>query len=127
LFLSLGFFIIISAAMLMMVPLSEMFFRRRHEINLLKTTGFSNKRILQLLWSESVPIVLIAAVTGVIAGLIYTYLVLFLLGNVWKGATHTEGFSLYPNLLTIIMGMFIGIIFSMVLLYVRIIVFLPKN
>jgi len=43
-----------------------------------------------------------------------------LLGNVWKGATHTEGFSVYPNLLTIGAGMLVGIIFSMLLLYVRI-------
>jgi putative ABC transport system permease protein len=57
LFLSLGFFIIISAAMLMMVPLSEMLFRRRDELNLLRATGFSNKRILKLLWREANPVV----------------------------------------------------------------------
>jgi putative ABC transport system permease protein len=121
LFLSLGFFIIISAGMLMMVPLSEMLFRRRDELNILKATGFSNKRILRLLWRESAPVVCISAIAGVIAGLAYTYLVLFLLGNVWKGATHTEGFSVYPNLITIAAGMLSGIVFSMSLLYIRIV------
>lgn len=121
LFLSLGFFIIISAAMLMLVPLSEMLFYRRDEISLLKAIGFSRKRILQLLWRESIPVVLAAAIVGVAVGLLYTYLVLFLLGNVWKGATHTDGFSIYPNLMTIGIGMFVGIIISVTLLYVCIV------
>ena len=121
LFLSLGFFIIISAAMLMLVPLSEMLFRRRNELDLLKATGFSNKRIARLLLRESTPIVLVSAIVGVIVGLLYTYLVLFLLGNVWKGATHTDGFRVYPDLMTIAIGMSIGIVFSLSLLYIRIV------
>ncbi|MDR0295367.1 MAG: FtsX-like permease family protein, partial [Prevotellaceae bacterium] len=127
LFLSLGFFIIISAAMLMMVPLSEMLFRRRNELNLLKATGFSQKRIFRLLWREAAPVVCFSAIVGVVVGLVYTYLVLFLLGNVWKGATHTDGFSLYPNLLTIGAGMLVGIIFSMIVLCFRISKFKIQN
>ena len=120
LFLSLGFFIILSAGMLMMVPLSEMLFRRRNELNLLRATGFSGKRIRRLLWYESAPVVFTSSIVGVIIGLVYTSLVLFLLGNVWKGATHTEGFRVYPNLPTIVIGMSVGFIFSLLLLYIRI-------
>jgi putative ABC transport system permease protein len=121
LFLSLGFFIIISAIMLMMVPLSEMLFRRRDELNLLKATGFSNKRISRLLWRESAPVVFFSAIGGIAVGLAYTYLVLFLLGSVWKGATHTEGFRVYLHLTTIVTGALSGIILSLVLLYIRIV------
>jgi len=121
LFLSLGFFIIISAAMLMLVPLSEMLFRRRDEIALLKATGFSDKRIIRLLWRESAPVVFISAIGGVIVGLLYTYLVLFLLGTVWKGATHTDGFGVYLHLTTIFVGAFSGIVLSLLLLYIRIV------
>jgi putative ABC transport system permease protein len=117
LFLSLGFFIIISAMLLMIVPLSEMLFRRRDELKLLKAIGFSNIRILKLLWQEANPVVWISAVGGVIVGLLYTILVLFLLGNVWKGATHTEGFSLFPGFLTIGIGLLSGVILSLTLLY----------
>ena len=120
LFLSLGFFIIISAAMLLIVPLSEMLFHRRDELKLLKATGFSDKRILQLLWRESIPVVFISAISGVVVGLAYTYLVLFLLGNVWKGATHTEGFRVYPDFVTIVTSLLSGIVFSIFLLYIRI-------
>jgi putative ABC transport system permease protein len=127
LFLSLGFFIIISAALLMMVPLSEMLFQRRDELNLLEATGFTRKRILRLLWRESTPIVLASAVLGVIAGLAYTYLVLFLLGTVWKGATNTAGFKVYPDIITIFTGMVAGIVFSLLLLYIGIVSGLKKK
>ncbi|MCL2683422.1 MAG: ABC transporter permease [Bacteroidales bacterium] len=117
LFLSLGFFIIISAAMLMIVPLSEMLFRRRDELKLLKAIGFSNKRILRLLWREANPVVWISAIGGVIVGLLYTYLVLFLLGTVWKGATHTEGFQMFPEFSTIFIGLISGVVLSLMILY----------
>ena len=120
LFLSLGIFIIISAAILMLVPLSEMLFRRRSELNLLRATGFSNKRIFRLLWRESIPVVLFSALLGIIVGLIYTYLILFLLGSVWKGATHTDGFRVYPDLITIVVSLISGIVLALSLLYIGI-------
>jgi len=127
LFLSLGFFIIISAVMLMMVPLSEMLFRRRDELHLLKATGFSNKRVARLLLRESTPVVLVSAVVGVVVGLLYTYLVLFLLGTVWKGATHTDGFGVYPDLMTLFTGLVSGVVLALVLLYGGIISALKKK
>lgn len=57
LFLALGFFIIVSAVLLMLNPLSEMFYRRRHEIALLRSMGYTRKRIKGMLWMESVPVV----------------------------------------------------------------------
>jgi putative ABC transport system permease protein len=120
LFLSLGFFIIISAAMLMIVPLSEMLFRRRDELKLLKAIGFSNKRILRLLWQEANPVVWISAIGGVVAGLLYTVLVLFLLSTVWKGATHTDGFQMFPNLMTIFIGLISSVVLALSLLYFNI-------
>ncbi|MDR0232197.1 MAG: ABC transporter permease, partial [Dysgonamonadaceae bacterium] len=67
------------------------------------------------------PIVFVSAIAGVIAGLLYTYLVLYLLGTVWKGATHTDGFRVYPDLTTIAIGISVGIALSMSLLYIWII------
>jgi len=120
LFLSLGIFIVISASILMMVPLSEMLFRRRNELSLLRASGFSRKRILRLLWSESAPVVGGSAMAGVAIGLIYTYLILFLLGTIWRGATHTEGFRVYFHLTTIASGLLCGIAISLLLLYIGI-------
>jgi putative ABC transport system permease protein len=114
LFLSLGFFIILSAILLLLVPLSEMLFRRRNELTLLKAFGYPDKRIIRLLWSESAPIILAASFIGVIAGVLYTWLTLLLLGTLWQGATHTSGFILFPSFLTIGTGWIIGTAISLI-------------
>ena len=113
LFLALGFFIIVSAMLLMLIPLAEMLYQRRHEIDLLKALGYTSKRIARILWLESAPVVFASSVIGVIAGLLYTTLIMWLLGNVWKGATHTDGFSVYPGIATIIAGLIVGIVLSL--------------
>ena len=121
LFLSLGFFIILSAVLLMLVPLSEMVYKRRDEINLLSSLGYSAKRILQILWRESAPVVLISSLLGVIVGFLYAWLVLMLLGSLWKGATQTGGFTVYFDPVLILAGLFIGIAISMLLLRITIV------
>jgi len=121
LFLSLGFFIILSAVLLMLVPLSEMLQQRKDEITLMYSLGYTSKRMSRLYWLESFPAVLWSSVAGVAAGLIYTWFVLFLLGTVWKGATHTEGFMVYPHIQTILIGLLTGILLSVCLLRIALV------
>ena len=121
LFLSLGFFIILSAVLLMLVPLSEMLQQRKDETTLLYSLGYTSKRIIKLCWLESVPVVFVSSVAGVAAGLLYTWFVLFLLGTVWKGATHTEGFMVYPHAVTILIGLLTGILLSVYLLRIMLV------
>lgn len=116
LFLSLGFFIILSAILLMLVPLSEMIALRRKEITLYRALGFPEKRIIRLLWNESAPVVFVASIVGVVVGILYTTLMLNLLGNVWKGATHTSGFNVTFDVVTILAGMFAGCGLALILL-----------
>ncbi len=116
LFLALGFFIIISAMLLILIPLSEMLYQRRYEFELLGALGFTRKRIIRILWRETAPVVLLSSIAGVIGGLLYTTLIIWLLGNIWKGATHTDGFSVYPSFITILIGFLVGIILSLWLL-----------
>jgi putative ABC transport system permease protein len=126
LFLALGFFIILSAMLLMLVPLSGMFHRRRGEIALLKALGYTRKRITRLIWKESAPVVLASSAAGVIAGLLYTALIMWLLGNVWQGATHTDGFSVYPGITTLVTGLLTGIALSLCLLRATVVKSLKK-
>lgn len=127
LFLALGFFIIISAMLLMLVPLSEMIEERKSEITLLHSLGYSRKRIVKIFWQESLPVVLISSIVGVLVGLLYTAVVMWLLGNVWKGATHTDGFSVYPSLITMFAGLVSGIITSLLLLWITLKRLLKNN
>lgn len=116
LFLALGFFIIVSALLLMYSPLSEMYAKRTAEINLLKSLGYSSHRITSLLWREALPIVLIASLIGVLFGLLYTAVIMYLLGNVWQGATQTDGFGVYANMLTLCIGTLVSVALSLGLL-----------
>lgn len=109
LFMALGFFIIVAAILLMLIPLSEMLYRRKSETDLMKALGYTRKKIIHILWRESAPVVFTSSIVGVIAGLLYTAIIMWLLGNVWKGATHTNGFSVYPGLGSILAGLGVGI------------------
>lgn len=116
LFLALGFFIILSALLLMYSPLAEMMAKRAEELQLMQSLGFSRKRIVALLWKEAMPVVLSASVIGVLVGFLYTALIMFLLGNVWQGATQTDGFRVYVNLPTLCLGTLVSLALSLGLL-----------
>ena len=112
LFLALGFFIVVSAVLLMMVPLSEMFQVRRNETALLESLGYSRRRIAALFGREAAPVVLVASLVGALLGPVYTGAILLLLGGVWRGATQTSGFSLVPDAGTIVAGLIAGTVIS---------------
>lgn len=118
LFLALGIFIVISAVLLMTVPFSEMIYRRQSEISIYKSLGYRAKHISAILRRESFPVVLGASVIGVFFGIIYTYMILFLLGNVWKGATHSSKFMLSLDLETLVSGLFVGVLISEFIMFV---------
>lgn len=117
LFLSLGFFIILSATLLLMIPFSEMIFQRKPEFDLLKALGYTPNRIVWILLAESAPVIFASAIGGVILGFVYTALIMWLLGNVWQGATHTEGFAVYLSFRSILIGVASGVILAFVLVY----------
>ena len=117
LFLALGFFIILAAILLMKNPLVEMFTLRKDEIQLYRQLGFKDKDVLKRLFWEAFSVMLFASPFGVLAGLVYSGLTLWLLGNVWSGVTHTDGFTLHIYPLTLIIGWVIGMIICAVTLY----------
>lgn len=109
LFLSLGFFIILSAILLMYNPLLEMFTLRREELQLYQMLGYKTKTIQRILFKEAFSVMLMASPFGVLAGVLYSYVTLWLLGNVWSGATHTEGFAVHLQPLTVLIGWGVGV------------------
>ena len=121
LFLSLGFFIILSSVLLMLIPLSEMISQRRNELKLWSALGYTRKRIIRIFWSESLPVVLLSSLAGIVTGFVYAWIVLSLLGSLWKGATQTGGFAIYPNTGVICVCLLVGIGVSMLLLRITIV------
>ncbi len=118
LFLALGFFIIVSAVMLMLNPLYEMFAKRGDELDMYVMMGYRQKTLQWMLFRESFSVMLFASPFGVLAGMFYSYITLWLLGNVWSGATHTEGFAVHFNPLTILIGWGVGMVICAISLWV---------
>ncbi|MDR2473541.1 MAG: ABC transporter permease, partial [Tannerella sp.] len=116
LFLSLGFFIILAAALLMLVPLSEMIASRRGEMSLLHNIGFDNRLIISMLWKESYIITIIASSIGLAVGILYTLLIITLLNTLWQGAVHTDGFTFHADCKTLLVGIIAGISISLIIL-----------
>ncbi len=112
LFLALGCFILFAALLLIANPLAEMLQHRRSETTLLGALGYSDARIRRLRLREGLPVVGLASLGGVLAGILYAALVLFLLGNLWRGATHTDGFRLFPRPLTLLVSLLGGALLS---------------
>ena len=110
LFLALGCFIIFSALLLMFTPLSEMYSQRRKEFETLSCIGFSRRRIDGILFRESLPVVAAGSAVGVILGIIYTGIILWMLEGVWKGATHTASFTIHFEPVTIIAGTLVSFV-----------------
>lgn len=110
LFLALGAFIIMAAIMLMASPLQEMFAQRKAELLLFRQLGFRQQKIRRTLFREAFGTMLLASPLGVLAGLLYSGLTLWLLGNVWSGATHTEGFALHLLWRTAILAWVVGLL-----------------
>ena len=110
LFLALGFFIILAAILLMNNPLLEMLTLRTGEVQLCRQLGFSDGAIRKALFREAFSVILLSSPIGLLAGLLYSALTLWLLGNVWSGATHTEGFALHIRPLTVIIGWAAGLL-----------------
>lgn len=113
LFLALGCFIVASALLLQLGPLSEMYEQRSEEILTLSMMGFSRRRIARMLWGEALPVVGIGAVIGVVGGVIYTVVILWLLESVWHGATHTAAFILNIEPVTLLVGVVSGLILTL--------------
>lgn len=112
LFLALGCFIVFAALCLLYSPLGEMYALRKEEFSVLESLGFSRKGISRLLLKEVVPVGAIGAAAGSVLAILYAGAVIFLLGNIWSGATQTDGFILYPSPLTIVLGFCSGLLLS---------------
>lgn len=113
LFLALGCFIVIAALLLLYGPLGEMYVLRSDELSLLGALGFSRKGISSLLLREVLPAATVGALAGIAAAVLYAGCIIFLLGNIWSGATHTDGFILYPKPLTLIIGLLAGLLLTL--------------
>lgn len=90
LFLSLGFFIILSALILLMLVVSTFYEAKKNEVTTLFSIGFAKREIEKLLFFESGAIAVIGALLGGFAGGLFNLIVIKALNSVWQGAVQTN-------------------------------------
>ena len=127
LFLSLSFFIIAAAILLTILIYSLNLQNRMHEVGVFMSLGFKKNQIIGLRFSESIFTIIIASIVGGLLGIIYNTIIVSGLNTVWNDAIHADLIEviIFPS--TIITGILIGIIISLLSIYIVTARVLKKN
>jgi putative ABC transport system permease protein len=104
LFISLGFFIILSSILLLSLSISAYFDVKKDNITTLYTLGFTNRQILKLLILETGFISIVGSILGSLFGLLFNSLIINALNSVWRGAVQTDTLSASTGIVPIFSG-----------------------
>jgi putative ABC transport system permease protein len=118
LFISLGFFLILAAFILLSFAVSYYFELKSTDISAFFALGFRNSQIRRILFTESLIISAAGCVAGVFAGYLVNSAIISALNSVWRGAVQTSALSPdldFPTLLAGFLVTFIAIIIFMIL------------
>ncbi len=121
LFISLGFFIILSSIILLSLVISSWFESKMTEVKTLYSLGFSNSKIEKLLLLESALVALAGLIPGIFAGEIFNIIIINSLNSVWQGAVQTSTLNQHFDIASLVSGFFISavVIFIILLLKVK--------
>ncbi|MEI7597557.1 MAG: ABC transporter permease [Bacteroidota bacterium] len=118
LFLSLSFFVILAGIILTVMLHVLSLESRKSEVGTLISMGFSRKNIIKLKISESVIIILSGCIFGVLAGIIYNYLLLAAINSVWNDIVRTPMMHISIKPITLLIGFISGFIISLISIYI---------
>lgn len=119
LFLSLGFFIILSALILLVLVISTYYESKKQQVTTLFSIGFSNRGIEKLLMLETGITALTGAFAGVFAGGLFNSLIINSLNSVWQGAVQTNTLQSGYDPGSMIIGFITAILIIFVILKVK--------
>jgi putative ABC transport system permease protein len=118
LFLSLGFFIIVSSIVLLVLAVSSFLDTRRKEIATYKSLGFKDSWIRKLLILETVIVAFTGSVAGGVAGIIINRVIVLSLNSVWTGAVNTSNIKAISGFLPLITGICLTFLATVICLYI---------
>ena len=104
LFISLGFFIILSAILLLSLSVSSYFNTKKNQVATYFSLGFTNKFIRRFLFLETVLIAVIGAFAGSLLGLLVNNYIIKALNTVWQGAVQTDTLTASAGVTPLILG-----------------------
>jgi len=116
LFLSLGFFIILSSVILLILVVSTQYESRKAQVSTLNALGFGRRKIYRLFIVESIPLVLTGSIAGIFTGLLVNNLIIKSLNSVWQGAVQTNTIKAFSDPVSILTGLFTSIAIVLIVL-----------
>ena len=118
LFLSLSFFVMAAAILLTILTYSLNTESRMSEAGVLIALGFSKKTIISLRFFESVIPIIISSVIGGFLGILYNKSIISGLNSIWNEAVHADMLDIYVKPGTVVIGILIGVIISLLSIYI---------
>ena len=104
LFASLGLFIILAALLLASLQFGLHLERRHRELAIMQVAGFSRRLLARLLSIECTFIAFVGSVVGILPGIAYAAVTLYLLESVWRGALNFTQIRLHVEPLDLVLG-----------------------
>lgn len=118
LFLSLSFFIITAALILLALLFSLHAQKRMAETAILTTIGFRKNQVMQILLSEATLVVITGSLLGTVSGIFYNKVLLLGLNTLWQGAVNTSLLQVHLQPISLIIGFASGSITALLTLLV---------
>lgn len=117
LFLSLSFFIIAAALLLVALLFRLGIEQRATEIGILLATGYRRRRVARLLVAEGTMVASVGAAAGVVAGIGYAWLMLAGLRTWWLGAITTPFLQFFLTGRSLTIGYLLGVVTSAITIW----------
>jgi putative ABC transport system permease protein len=119
LFLSLGFFILLSALILLILVVSTFYDSKKQQVSTLFSIGFSNRDIERILMLETGIIAVTGAILGAFAGGLFNIIIIKALNTVWQGAVQTDALISRLSPLSLVIGFAVTIVIILVILKIK--------
>ena len=126
LFLSLGFFLILSSLILLSFATTSYFDSKQGHIRTLFALGFKNRRITHILFLEAGILGLTGCLAGAFAGYFVDVIITGALNSVWNGAVQTDTLDAYFNLKPIVTGFLLTFLTIIIFMFIKISRYLKK-
>lgn len=117
LFLSMSFFIIIAALILTALLLAFHLEKRREEMGIMLSCGFTKKEVRNRFLKEGLLLAIVAVIPGIPLGIIYTSKIINFLSTIWVNAVGTTEIYLHISPNTLIAGAVSFIFFALITLW----------
>ncbi len=118
LFLSLSFFVIVAALLLLVLVYSLNVESRRRETGVVYALGYNQLQLIRLRMMEAMPALVLSALLGGMLGVLYNKLMLWGLNSVWNDAVHADMLKMVIRPQTILVGILTGMVIATISVYV---------